>query len=86
MTVIFASDHDFIFYKSGILSKKCPGNDYNHGVVIFGYGNEKGIPYFLVRNSWGSDWGEGGYIRVRDDGELGNSWYIGTVAIQAHVI
>ena len=35
-----------------------------HAVVAEGYGVENGVGFWLVRNSWGPTWGEGGYIRL----------------------
>ena len=49
-------------YESGIFKGKCP--DDNHAVVAIGYGTEKGVNYWLVRNSYGANWGEKGNIRV----------------------
>ena len=48
-------------YKSGILSNCCSGKcTLDHGVLIVGYGDN----YWIIKNSWGSSWGESGYIRV----------------------
>ncbi|CAF1136608.1 unnamed protein product [Rotaria sp. Silwood1] len=57
-------------YKSGIIDiNGCPSSSYsiNHAVVIIGYGVDSatGIPYWKVRNSWGTWWGENGYFRIR---------------------
>ncbi|XP_065210490.1 cathepsin L-like [Planococcus citri] len=62
-------DDDFRFYSSGIFSSNCckkkPRSEMNHDFVIVGYGSENGVDYWLCKNEWGNDWGEGGYIRIR---------------------
>ncbi|CAG9769426.1 unnamed protein product [Ceutorhynchus assimilis] len=58
---------EFQFYGSGIMdSAYCNnGREYlDHGILAVGYGNENGVDYWLVKNSWGADWGENGYIRM----------------------
>lgn len=63
-----ASGFGFKFYKSGIISRLC-GTSIDHAVLLVGYGTEKGKDYWLVKNSWASDWGENGYFRVLRDME-----------------
>ncbi|KHJ83544.1 hypothetical protein OESDEN_16757, partial [Oesophagostomum dentatum] len=35
-----------------------------HAVKVLGWGSENGTPYWLVANSWNTDWGENGYFRI----------------------
>lgn len=55
-------------YRGGIFDDDDePHRDLNHAVVLEGYGTdgETGQDFWLVRNSWGPLWGEGGYIRLK---------------------
>ena len=38
----------------------------NHAALVVGYGTEevKGLEFWILRNSWGTEWGEDGYMRV----------------------
>lgn len=38
--------------------------DVNHAVLAVGYGVEDGIPYWLIKNSWGENWGDDGYFKM----------------------
>jgi len=60
---IEAGGRAFQLYKSGIFTGTC-GTALDHGVAAVGYGTENGKDYWLVRNSWGTVWGEAGYIRM----------------------
>ncbi|XP_038684098.1 senescence-specific cysteine protease SAG39-like [Tripterygium wilfordii] len=64
---IDAGGFEFQFYFGGVFKGSC-GNQLNHGVAAVGYGvAEDGTKYWLVKNSWGPEWGEKGYIRMQRD-------------------
>jgi len=69
VSVAFQVVDDFRLYKRGIYSSqncKQGPDDVNHAVLIVGYGQapETGKPYWIVKNSWGTQWGEEGYFRI----------------------
>jgi cathepsin L len=69
---IDATEDKFMLYKDGIfVDDGCQNgqDDLDHGVLAVGYGTNqtesgKTMDYWLIKNSWGPEWGEGGYIRM----------------------
>lgn len=48
----------------------------DHAVTLYGYGSDQGSKYWLIRNSWGGEWGERGFIRlIRHDDEESHCGY-----------
>jgi cathepsin L len=65
---IDASHISFQLYNKGIYDeKRCSPDNLDHGVGCIGYGTENDVNYWIVRNSWGTSWGEKGYIRMVKD-------------------
>jgi len=60
---IEADQSAFQLYKSDVFTGTC-GTNLDHGVLAVGYGTESGKDYYLVKNSWGTSWGDKGYIKL----------------------
>ena len=66
--VAVAVNGNFSRYRGGIFSGCSQSDRINHAVVVVGYGTEVGevaLDYWLVKNSWGTGWGDQGYIKIQ---------------------
>ena len=51
-------------YTGGIYCDESGDLNLVHAISVIGYGEENGSPYWVVRNSWGTHWGEDGFFRM----------------------
>ena len=68
VSIAIEADHaSFQNYAGGVFSADC-GNQLDHGVLAVGYDTTGDEPYWIVKNSWGPNWGvEGGYYHICKD-------------------
>ncbi|KAF4353196.1 hypothetical protein F8388_014664 [Cannabis sativa] len=72
VSVGFQVTQSFKLYdpSSGIYTgDDCDNSPINHAITIVGYGEEDGIKYWLAKNSWGSTWGDNGYVKILRGGQ-----------------
>ena len=55
---------ELVAYTGGVFTDLTNASSINHDISVVGYGEEKGQKYWIVRNSWGTYWGEAGYFRL----------------------
>lgn len=61
---IDATRPKFTLYRSGVYDDASCSQNVNHAVLVVGYGTLNGQDYWLVKNSWGTTFGDEGYIRM----------------------
>ena len=57
-----------LIFRTGVFSDSTCKKDYyslNHEMVIVGYGTLINVPYWIVRNQWGTNWGQKGYAFIK---------------------
>ncbi|KAK9877091.1 hypothetical protein WA026_016833 [Henosepilachna vigintioctopunctata] len=65
VSICLYASSEFHAYASGILKEpSCSKNRFTHAVLVVGYGSENGEDYYIVKNSWGTYWGDEGYIKL----------------------
>ncbi|MFC1727965.1 C1 family peptidase [Nanoarchaeota archaeon] len=77
LVIYFDVYSDFYAYRGGIYSHTTGGLSGLHAMVIVGYDDAE--EYWIIKNSWGSGWGEGGYVRVKYNDESMTRWNFGIV-------
>ena len=55
---------DLVAYTGGIYTDLTNATQVNHDISVVGYGEENGEKFWVIRNSWGTYWGENGYFRL----------------------
>ena len=71
VSVAVEADQDaFQLYTGGVMTAPC-GSQLDHGVLAVGYGTQGGQDFYKVKNSWGVDWGQKGYILLGRGSQYG---------------
>lgn len=77
LVVAFEAPSSLFYYTGGVFTGEAPPHEgpklkdlnpwekTNHAVVAVGWGVENGVKYWIIKNTWGADWGENGYFRIR---------------------
>ena len=63
---MYVSD-DFHYAGDGVFENDDCDHEYNHAVLITGWGidEDSGLEYWIIKNSWGTTWADGGYLKLR---------------------
>jgi C1A family cysteine protease len=79
---IEADSRSFQHYTSGVYNDPDCGTTIDHAVVAVGYGTLNGQDYWTVRNSWGTSWGQDGYILIARNSDVSST--VGQCAIATY--
>jgi len=62
-----AESNAFMYYSSGVVMESQCGTSLDHAIQVVGYGvdTDNNVEYFVVRNSWGPSWGQGGFVYLQ---------------------
>jgi C1A family cysteine protease len=80
---IEADESNFQYYSSGVLTASC-GSNLDHGVLAVGYGTMDGTDYYRVKNSWGTSWGDNGYIYFERGGNAESAGKCGILSAASY--
>ena len=84
---IQADQKKFQLYSSGVLQGSECGDSLDHGVLVVGWGTEDNTPYWIVKNSWATTWGDEGYIKLeRGTDANGGTGTCGILSIPSYPI
>lgn len=61
--VMLGAHRKWQLYKGGVWYENECSEMVNHSILLVGYGTENGHDFWLLKNSWGKDWGENGFIK-----------------------
>ena len=65
-----ADSTQFRNYKSGVITSSDCGTKLDHAITAVGYGtDEDGNDFYMVRNSWGTVYGDNGYLKIGRNGD-----------------
>ncbi|CAG9314229.1 unnamed protein product [Blepharisma stoltei] len=65
-----ADQYVWQYYKTGVITNNC-GTNINHFALVVGYNNSAQVPYYIVKNSWGANWGMSGYLYIAIGSDTG---------------
>jgi len=72
VSVLIEADQDvFQFYSTGVIKTGC-GANLDHAVLAVGYHKVGALESIIVKNSWGTDWGQDGYVEIWDQQKINN--------------